>query len=85
MTWSSSPNSWRGDTRGEWLERIFDPEVRIDGTLASVWAPYDFHLNKQFSHCGVDAFHLLKLQDGWRIVALSDSFQREGCPARPAP
>lgn len=71
------------DTRGVWNERLFDPEVRIDGTLASVWAPYDFHLGAEFSHCGVDAIHLLKTEAGWKIVGLADSFRREGCPRRP--
>jgi len=73
------------DTRGEWLERAFDPEVRLDGTLATVWAPYDFHLGGQFSHCGVDAVQLLKTADGWRIISIADTFQRTGCPERPAP
>lgn len=74
-----------GDAEGEWLERMFEPEVRIDGVLASVWAPYDFHRNKVFSHCGVDAVQLLKIDGAWKIAALSDSAQREGCPTRPAP
>lgn len=26
-----------------WNERIFDPEVRIDGNVAQVWAYYTFH------------------------------------------
>jgi hypothetical protein len=73
------------DTRGEWLERAFVPEVRIEGTLATVWAWYDFHLGGEFSHCGVDAVQLLKTADGWRIVTLSDTFQRTECPERPAP
>lgn len=65
-----------------WNERMFAPEVRIDGPLASVWTEYDFHLGDKFSHCGVDAFHLLKTSAGWKIVALSDTARREGCPAR---
>jgi len=74
-----------GDTRGEWLERAFDPEVRIDGTMATVWAAYDFRLGGQFSHCGTDAVQLLKTPDGWRIVSIADTFQRTGCPERAAP
>ena len=73
------------DTRGPWRERAFDPEVRIEGTLATVWAAYDFHLGTEFSHCGVDAVQLLKTADGWRIVSIADTFQRTGCPERPAP
>jgi uncharacterized protein (TIGR02246 family) len=73
------------DTRGEWLERAFDPEVRIDGTLATVWAAYDFHLAGQPTHCGVDAVQLLKMGASWRIVGLADTYVVEGCPPRPAP
>lgn len=62
-----------------WNERMFSPEVRIDGPLASVWTEYDFHLGDKFSHCGVDAFQLLKTSAGWKIVALSDTARREGC------
>jgi imidazolonepropionase-like amidohydrolase len=65
-----------------WNERMFAPEVRIDGSLATVWTEYDFHLGSQFSHCGVDAFQLLKTSAGWKIVALSDTARREGCPSR---
>jgi hypothetical protein len=65
-----------------WNERMYTPEVRIDGPLATVWTEYDFHLGTQFSHCGVDAFQLLKTSAGWKIVALSDTARREGCPKR---
>jgi hypothetical protein len=74
------------DTRASWIERAFDPEVRVRGTLATVWAEYDFHFGTQFSHCGVDAVQLLKTPDrGWQIVSIADTFERQGCPSRPAP
>src|SRR4051812_47795280 len=56
-----------------WNERIFDPEVRIDGNLAQVWAYYTFHRNGTFTHCGVDAFMLLKVGGTWKITQLADS------------
>ena len=65
-----------------WNERMFAPEVRIDGSLATVWTEYDFHLGDKFSHCGVDAFQLLKTSAGWKIVALADTARREGCVKR---
>ena len=37
---------------------------------------------EQFSHCGVDAFQLAKYQEGWKVVTLADTRQREGCPKR---
>jgi hypothetical protein len=62
-----------------WNERIFDPEVRIDGTIAQVWAYYTFHQNATFSHCGVDAFMLARVGTTWKITQLSDSRRTEGC------
>jgi len=62
-----------------WNERIFDPEVRIDGDVAQVWAYYTFHRNKEFSHCGVDAFMLRRLGAQWKITQLSDSRRTTGC------
>ena len=71
------------DQRGTWKERAFNPEVRVSGTLATVWAEYDFHQGGKFSHCGVDAVQLLKLPDGgWKIASIADTFTREGCPDR---
>lgn len=64
-----------------WDERLYDPEVRIDGNLASVWADYTFHRGDAFSHCGVDAFQLARTAEGWKIVSLADTARREGCEA----
>lgn len=71
--------------RGPWIERSFDPRVHIDRTLATVWTDYDFHIGTEFSHCGVDAFQMLRTADGWKIVSLADTFSREGCVQRPPP
>jgi imidazolonepropionase-like amidohydrolase len=73
------------DQRAPWVERAFFPEVRITGTLATVWAEYDFHFGTTFSHCGTDAVQLLRTPDGWKIVSLADTFVREGCPSRSPP
>lgn len=62
-----------------WNERIWDPEVRIDGDVAQVWAYYTFHRSKTFSHCGVDAFMLLKVGSEWKITQLADSRRTTGC------
>ena len=49
-------------------ERIWNPEVRIHGRIATVWAPYDFWIDGKFSHCGIDAFDLVKTEKGWQIA-----------------
>ncbi|MBI3792383.1 MAG: serine hydrolase, partial [Gemmatimonadetes bacterium] len=38
-----------------WVERAWRPEVRIDRSLATVWAEYDFFIGGVFRGCGVDA------------------------------
>src|SRR5689334_11607367 len=51
-----------------WNERIYEPDVKIDGPVAQVWAYYTFHRNATFTHCGVDAFTLLKVGSTWKIT-----------------
>jgi hypothetical protein len=67
----------------DFFERMWDPEVRINGRLAMVWTPYDFYLNKEFSHCGIDVFHLARMADGWKVMSIAFNRQTEGCPQSP--
>lgn len=52
-------------------ERMWDPEVRISGDLATVWTPYDFYVGEDLSHCGADAFILMREGGDWQITSLS--------------
>jgi hypothetical protein len=63
-----------------WQEPIYDVQVRVDGSLAQVWAPYTFYLDGAVRHCGVDAIELLKTSQGWKITQLSDTQRRDSCP-----
>jgi len=60
-------------------ERIRDPEIRLDGNLASVWTWYDFRRGDQFSHCGTDAFHLARMETGWKILQIAYTVRQGGC------
>ena len=60
-------------------ERIVYDVIKIDGALAMVWAPYKFYFNGVFSHCGVDAFQLVKLNGEWKIQYLIDTRRKKGC------
>ena len=64
-------------------ERLRNPLIRIDGNLASVWVEYSLYVGERFVHCGVDAFHLVRTAEGWRIIDLADTRRREGCPDGP--
>jgi ketosteroid isomerase-like protein len=63
-------------------ERIYDVEVNVEGGLASVWTRYDLFVDGQHSHCGVDAFQLVRTEAGWRIIAIADTRTTEGCRGR---
>ena len=65
------------------LERIWDPTVRVHGPIAMVWAPYDFHIDGKFSHCGVDLFEFLKADGKWRLSNASWTVQTENCAPSP--
>jgi hypothetical protein len=67
-----------------WDERIANPIVHQDGTLAVVWAEYRFYVGSRFNHCGVDTFTFAKQDDTWKIIALSDTRRRQSCPERPS-
>jgi len=63
-----------------WNEKIWNTEVRIDDDLAQVWTDYAFYAGETFSHCGVDAFQLVRGSDGrWRIINLIDTRRKEPC------
>jgi hypothetical protein len=69
--------------KGTVLERFWDPEVRVRGSIATIWAPYDFWFDGKFSHCGIDAFDLIKTADGWKISGGTYTVERNGCTLSP--
>ncbi|HEX6643274.1 MAG TPA: nuclear transport factor 2 family protein [Gemmatimonadales bacterium] len=64
-------------------ERMWSPQVLEHNGLAVLWAPYDFTIGDRFSHCGVDAFTLLRARDGWRIAGVAYTVEPTGCPESP--
>lgn len=64
-------------------EPIWNLRVMHDGPLATVWADYEFLLNGERQHCGVDLFTLMRVDDDWRIVAITYSHVEEGCSEAP--
>lgn len=66
-------------------EPIRNPVVHVSGDLASVWAEYQVrHDETTVSHCGFDAFHLVRRNGRWMLLNISDTYQTAGCgPAWP--
>lgn len=64
-----------------YLEKLLSYDIRIDGNLASVWTPYEFYLNGNFSHCGANSFQLFHNNGKWEIIFLVDMRRRGDCKA----
>jgi hypothetical protein len=54
----------------DFTERGFDATVRVQDRVAQVWMPYDLYTGDKWSHCGVDAFTLMKNEGRWRVASL---------------
>ncbi|MFH7001287.1 nuclear transport factor 2 family protein [Flavobacterium bizetiae] len=54
-------------------EKILSYNIQIDGSMAHVWAPYEFYLNDKLSHSGVNMFTLFKEKDIWKIIYIIDT------------
>lgn len=62
-------------------EPIRHPVVQLHGDLATVWAEYQVRINGAVSHCGYDAFHLVRVAGAWKILTVADTFRRTNCGA----
>lgn len=59
-------------------EELLSKKVEIDADLATVWTPYRFYINGQLSHCGANAFTLVKVNNEWQILHIIDT-RRKNC------
>ena len=48
-------------------ERYWSPTVLIRGSMALVWAPYEFQIDGETTHCGVDVFSFSKIDGNWKV------------------
>jgi hypothetical protein len=60
-------------------EEIWNMKIQIDGDFAQAWCDYAFYVGHRFNHCGVDAFHLIKTSEGWKIFHLADTRRKVDC------
>jgi hypothetical protein len=72
-----------GAAKAAYLERMWEPKVLIRGAIAQLWAPYDFHADGKFMHCGIDSVSLVKTEGTWKIAGISYSSETANCPASP--
>lgn len=60
-----------------WDERILSCEIKVDDNLATVWTKYAFYANQVYSHEGVNAFQLVKLNGVWKILIITDTRRKK--------
>jgi len=60
-------------------EQVKIESIKIDGPLASVWAPYHFYYNGTLLHCGVDSFQLIRVNGVWKILYIVDTRKKGAC------
>lgn len=65
--------------KGSLDERIVFGDINIDGNLATAWVPYEFYVNGNFSHCGVNSFQLHKTDGKWKIQSVLDTRRKDEC------
>jgi hypothetical protein len=69
----------------DFTERGFNATARVQDRVAQVWVPYDLYRGKEWSHCGVDAFTLLKSEGRWRVASLVFTIEQPpACQKHPA-
>lgn len=60
-------------------EKLLDFKIKVDGDMANAWTPYEFYFDGKFSHCGVNSFQMVRLEDSWKIIYLIDTRRRGDC------
>lgn len=68
------------DYRERWTG---DPTVLIRGPIAVVWGEYEFWIDSEFSHCGIDSVDLVKINGEWKVANLMWTVETQGCPTDP--
>jgi hypothetical protein len=60
-------------------EDMYTSDIKVDGDLASVWGRYVFFVDGKVSHCGIDAFHLVRTDGVWKIGGIASTIDAGGC------
>jgi hypothetical protein len=66
-------------------EQYWSPTVLIRGSIALVWAPYEFQVDGKTTHCGIDTFDFVKVEGRWRVANMMWTVEPDACAGlRPA-
>jgi hypothetical protein len=80
---TAHPNSyWSDPSRDDgrvFRERYWSPSVIIRGGIAVVWAPYEFWIDGETSHCGVDVVDFVKIDGKWLVSNAMWTVEPDAC------
>ncbi len=60
-------------------EKLLSFDIKVDDAMAMAWTEYQFFVNDEFSHCGVNVFILIKRHSQWKIIGITDTRRKSGC------
>ncbi len=60
-------------------ERVVYKEIKVDGNMASVWAPFKLFFNGNFYSCGVNSIQMARLNGKWKIQYIIDTRRKDNC------
>ena len=60
-------------------EKLTSWSIQVDRTMANAWVGYEFWLNGNFSHCGINSFQMVNFDGDWKIIYLIDTRGKAGC------
>ena len=60
-------------------EAYWSPTVLVRGSIAVVWAPYEFRIDGKTSHCGIDSFDFVKVDGRWLVANAMWTVEPDAC------
>ncbi|MBS1796151.1 MAG: hypothetical protein JSS81_20025 [Acidobacteria bacterium] len=67
------------EKKNEIKEDMYDREIEAFDNLVLVYGRYVFFVDGKVSHCGVNAFQLVKTEAGWKIANASSTIDPTAC------
>ena len=69
----------------DYMERwTGEPTILVRGPIAVIWGEYEFWIDGEFSHCGVDSVDLVKVEGEWKIANFMWTVEKESCATAPS-
>lgn len=65
-----------------WDEQLWSYDIKIDYPMAIAWTDYTFYVGGKMSHCGVNVFELINVNNIWVISSITDTRRSLGCKTK---